>query len=108
VRGTAARGSSLRTPRCTGRGAGSYIHGRSDATLNPGGVPIGTAALHSQAEQGDGLLEALAAEQQLGAGAGRTSRLTVFVRLTGGGQNPDALANPEVLVHFRDRPERRR
>lgn len=30
---------------------GIVIHGRSDATLNPGGVRIGTAEIHSQVEQ---------------------------------------------------------
>ena len=30
---------------------GMIIHGRSDATLNPGGVRIGTAEIYSQVEQ---------------------------------------------------------
>ena len=141
---------------------GLVIHGRSDATLNPGGVRIGTAELYRQAEQVPGVLEALAIEQQLGRGVEHTSRLVLFVRLgegvevTGvlGGairtrlreqltphhvprvilavpdlprtrngklselaardavhgrevKNTGALANPEVLAHFRDRTELR-
>ena len=31
--------------------AASIIHGRSDATLNPGGVRIGTAEIYRQVEQ---------------------------------------------------------
>ena len=30
---------------------GMIIHGRSDATLNPGGVRIGTAEIYNQVEQ---------------------------------------------------------
>ena len=33
---------------------GIIIHGRSDATLNPGGVRIGTAEIYRQVEQLDG------------------------------------------------------
>jgi acetoacetyl-CoA synthetase len=47
---------------------GLVIHGRSDATLNPGGVRIGTAELYRVVEQFDEVLEALAVEQVLGAG----------------------------------------
>ena len=36
------------------------IHGRSDATLNPGGVLIGTAEIYNQVEQMPEVLEALA------------------------------------------------
>jgi acetoacetyl-CoA synthetase len=32
---------------------GMIIHGRSDATLNPGGVRIGTAEIYNQVEQMD-------------------------------------------------------
>lgn len=141
---------------------GLIIHGRSDATLNVGGVRIGTAELYRQAEQVPGVLEALAVEQRLGVGVGAASRLVLFVRLADGRtldraladairarlraqltphhvprvivavpdlprtrngklselaardavhgrevKNTGALANPEVLAHFRDRPELR-
>jgi acetoacetyl-CoA synthetase len=39
---------------------GMIIHGRSDATLNPGGVRIGTAEIYAQVEQIPEVLEALA------------------------------------------------
>ena len=42
---------------------GIVIYGRSDATLNPGGVRIGTAEIYRQVEQFDEILEALAIGQ---------------------------------------------
>lgn len=39
---------------------GMIFYGRSDATLNPGGVRIGTADIYSQVEQVPGIVEALA------------------------------------------------
>jgi acetoacetyl-CoA synthetase len=38
---------------------GFVIHGRSDATLNPGGVRIGTAEIYRRVEQLDEIVEAL-------------------------------------------------
>ena len=40
---------------------GIIIHGRSDATLNPGGVRIGTAEIYRQVERVEEVLESLAA-----------------------------------------------
>jgi len=42
---------------------GLIIHGRSDATLNPGGVRIGTAEIYRQVEQVPQVLESLAVGQ---------------------------------------------
>ncbi len=42
---------------------GFIIHGRSDATLNPGGVRIGTAEIYRQVEQVPGIAESLAVGQ---------------------------------------------
>ena len=42
---------------------GMIIHGRSDATLNPGGVRIGTAEIYAQVEQIPEVLEAIAIGQ---------------------------------------------
>lgn len=42
---------------------GIVIHGRSDATLNPGGVRIGTAEIYAQVEQLSEIREALAIGQ---------------------------------------------
>ncbi|MCH9051835.1 MAG: acetoacetate--CoA ligase [Proteobacteria bacterium] len=43
---------------------GVIIHGRSDATLNPGGVRIGTAEIYRQVERLDEVVEAIAIGQQ--------------------------------------------
>jgi acetoacetyl-CoA synthetase len=56
---------------------GLIIHGRSDATLNPGGVRIGTAELYAQVEQIDEVLEALAISQDYEGDI----RVILFVRL---------------------------
>jgi acetoacetyl-CoA synthetase len=42
---------------------GFIIHGRSDATLNPGGVRIGTAEIYRQVEQLDEVREAIVVGQ---------------------------------------------
>lgn len=42
---------------------GWIIHGRSDATLNPGGVRIGTAEIYRQVEQLDAVVESIAVGQ---------------------------------------------
>ena len=62
---------------------GLVIHGRSDATLNPGGVRIGTAEIYRQVEQIPAILESLVIEQRLGAD-GDESRVVLFVRLREG------------------------
>ena len=59
---------------------GLIIHGRSDATLNPGGVRIGTAEVYRQVEQVPEVMESLVVEQTLGAG---DTRVVLFVRLRG-------------------------
>ena len=43
---------------------GMVIHGRSDATLNPGGVRIGTAEIYRQVETVDGVVESLVIGQE--------------------------------------------
>jgi len=62
---------------------GLIIHGRSDATLNPGGVRIGTAEIYRQVEQIPSILESLVIEQRLGVD-GDDSRVVLFVRLREG------------------------
>ena len=139
------------TPRGT-----AIIYGRSDATLNPGGVRIGTAEIYRQVEQLDEVVESLA----IGQDWDNDVRVVLFVRLRDGlalddaltkkirdrirvnttprhvpakivqvadiprtksgkivelavrnvvhgnpVKNLEALANPEALEHFRDRPE---
>jgi acetoacetyl-CoA synthetase len=70
----------------TGHG-GFVIHGRSDATLNPGGVRIGTAEIYRQLEALPEIAEALAIGQ-LWQGH---ERIVLFVRLTPGSVLDDAL-----------------
>ena len=60
---------------------GVVIHGRSDATLNPGGVRIGTAEIYRQVEQFDEVMESVAVGQRLPAAAGDDERVVLFVRL---------------------------
>src|SRR5699024_5552997 len=59
---------------------GVIIHGRSDATLNPGGVRIGTAESYRQVEQIDEVLESVA----VGPKQGDDQRVVLFVRLRDG------------------------
>jgi acetoacetyl-CoA synthetase len=135
---------------------GVIIYGRSDATLNPGGVRIGTAEIYRQVEKLDQVLESIAVGQDFDGDV----RVILFVRLRDGLElneeliseirstirsnttprhvparviqvadiprtrsgkivelavrnvihgrevtNSDALANPEALAHFQDRPE---
>ena len=135
---------------------GVIIHGRSDATLNPGGVRIGTAEIYRIVEAFDDVIEALVIGQTIADDV----RVILFVRLaddrtlddelqaeikadlkikasprhvpavicavpdiprTRSGKiselavrdivhgrdvkNTEALANPDALDHFRDRPE---
>ncbi len=137
---------------------GFIIHGRSDATLNPGGVRIGTAEIYAQLEEMDEVLDAVAVGQRTPDGT--DERVVLFVVLKEGAaltdelkdrirrriragasprhvpaviaavpdiprtrsgkvseiavrkvihgeevKNTGALANPEALEHFRDRPE---
>jgi acetoacetyl-CoA synthetase len=144
------------------RHGGFVISGRSDATLNPGGVRIGTAEIYRQVEAIDEVVESLVIGQRVGAGATSDVRVVLFVRLREGvaldddlrdrirrrvrsGASPHhvpklvlavadmprtrsgklselavrdvvegrevanvgALANPEALEEFRDRPELR-
>jgi acetoacetyl-CoA synthetase len=56
---------------------GFVIYGRSDATLNPGGVRIGTAEIYRQVEQLPEILESLAVGQQWEG----DERIVLFVRL---------------------------
>ena len=137
---------------------GFVIHGRSDATLNPGGVRIGTAEIYAEVEkvpevresvaigqdwdgdvrvvlfvalrEGAVLDDALVARIKAGIRAGssprhvparivavadiprtRTGKVSeLAVRDVVHGRavaNLEALANPEALALFRDRPELR-
>jgi acetoacetyl-CoA synthetase len=67
---------------------GMIIHGRSDATLNPGGVRIGTAEIYRQVEQLPEIVESLVIGQEVEQG---DVRIVLFVRLRLGMQLDDAL-----------------
>jgi acetoacetyl-CoA synthetase len=137
---------------------GMVIHGRSDATLNAGGVRIGTAEIYAQVERMPEIVEAIAVGQEFD----NDTRIVLFVRLADGVvlsadleaeirrvlrvnasprhvperilavtdvprtrsnkiselavadvvngrevRNTEALANPESLAHYRNRPELR-
>ncbi len=139
---------------------GMIIYGRSDATLNPGGVRIGTAEIYRQVEKLPEIVESLVIGQDWPPGALGDVRVVLFVKLREGEtlddaladrvkkqirdnttprhvpakvlqvadiprtksgkivelavrnvvhgravKNVEALANPEALEHFRDRPE---
>ena len=70
---------------------GLVIHGRSDATLNPGGVRIGTAEIYRQVEQLPEILESVVIGQEVGQGAEKDVRIVLFVRLRGEAVLDDAL-----------------
>ena len=59
---------------------GMVIFGRSDATLNPGGVRIGTAEIYRQVEQLDEILESICVGQDWD----NDVRVVLFVRLREG------------------------
>ena len=67
---------------------GLVIHGRSDATLNPGGVRIGTAEIYAQVEAMPEIAEAIAIGQEWEGDV----RIVLFVRLAEGASLDDALA----------------
>jgi acetoacetyl-CoA synthetase len=66
---------------------GFIIHGRSDATLNPGGVRIGTAEIYRQVEQLDEVRESLV----IGQNWDNDVRVVLFVVLRDGLTLDDAL-----------------
>jgi acetoacetyl-CoA synthetase len=66
---------------------GLIIHGRSDATLNPGGVRIGTAEIYAQVEQIPEVIEAIA----IGQDFDNDVRVVLFVRCKDGVTLGDAL-----------------
>jgi acetoacetyl-CoA synthetase len=66
---------------------GMIIHGRSDATLNPGGVRIGTAEIYRQVEQLEEVQEAIVIGQEWE----NDVRVVLFVVLKPGQNLDDAL-----------------
>jgi acetoacetyl-CoA synthetase len=68
---------------------GFIIFGRSDATLNPGGVRIGTAEIYRQVEQLDEIIEGLVVGQIWKA----DTRVILFVRLSNNIELTEELKN---------------
>ncbi|PJB72276.1 MAG: acetoacetate--CoA ligase [Alphaproteobacteria bacterium CG_4_9_14_3_um_filter_47_13] len=68
---------------------GFIIHGRSDATLNPGGVRIGTAEIYRQVEQFEEVAESIAVGQDWD----HDVRVILFVVLKEGQSLSDDLKN---------------
>jgi acetoacetyl-CoA synthetase len=66
---------------------GIVIHGRSDATLNPGGVRIGTAEIYRQVEREEAVAEALVFAQEWED----DSRIVLLVRLQPGVELTDVM-----------------
>jgi acetoacetyl-CoA synthetase len=76
---------------------GVIIYGRSDATLNPGGVRIGTAEIYRQVERLDEVVESLVVGQQWE----QDERVVLFVRLREGEVLTDELRD-RIRRHVRD------
>ncbi len=70
------------------RHGGYIIHGRSDATLNPGGVRIGTAEIYRQVEKLPEVLESIV----IGQPWQQDVRVVLFVRLREGVTLDEALS----------------
>ncbi|MBA3579044.1 MAG: acetoacetate--CoA ligase [Gemmatimonadaceae bacterium] len=99
---------------------GMIIHGRSDATLNPGGVRIGTAEIYRQVEQLPEIVESIVIGQRITADNGELDeRIVLFVRLREGFEldaaledrirkqirsNTSPLHVPKVIVAVADIP----
>lgn len=71
----------------TGHG-GLIVYGRSDATLNPGGVRIGTAEIYRQVEVFAEVEEAVVIGQDTGDG---DQRVVLFLRLAAGEELTEGL-----------------
>jgi acetoacetyl-CoA synthetase len=79
---------------------GVIIYGRSDATLNPGGVRIGTAEIYRQVEQLDEVVESLVIGQNWPPDDVGDVRVVLFVRLRDG-LVLDAALTEKIKQHIR-------
>ena len=80
---------------------GMIIYGRSDATLNPGGVRIGTAEIYRQVEQLPEIQESLVIGQDWPPGKNDDVRVVLFVKLQAG-HALDAALIERVKKQIRD------
>ena len=79
---------------------GLIIFGRSDATLNPGGVRIGTAEIYRQVEQLPEVVESIVIGQDWPPGESDDVRIVLFVKLQDGMMLDNALAE-RIKSHIR-------
>ena len=75
-----------------GHDGGFIIQGRSDATLNPGGIRIGTAEIYRVVEAIDGVLESIA----VGLRRDGDEEVVLFVRMA-----PERELDDELVQHIR-------
>ena len=75
---------------------GVIVYGRSDATLNPGGVRIGTAEIYRQVETFPQVLEAIV----IGQDWDNDTRVVLFVRMAEGEELTDDLVK-EIRTRIR-------
>ena len=80
---------------------GLIIYGRSDATLNPGGVRIGTAEIYRQVEQLPEVVESLVIGQDWPPGEVGDVRVVLFVRLQDGVTLDERARRPDQAAHPR-------
>jgi acetoacetyl-CoA synthetase len=80
---------------------GMVIYGRSDATLNPSGVRIGTAEIYRQVEQLPEIIESIVVGQDVASEFGVDTRIVLFVRLREGMALDEALRD-RIRKHIRD------
>jgi acetoacetyl-CoA synthetase len=101
---------------------GYVISGRSDATLNPGGVRIGTAEIYRQVETISEVVESLVVGHQLPGAPAGDQRVVLFVHLRDGLVLTEQLADtirrrirtgtsphhvPKVILQVSDLPRTR-
>lgn len=72
---------------------GIIIYGRSDATLNPGGVRIGTAEIYRQVEHLPEIVESIVIGQDWPPGKSEDVRVVLFVKLVEGKTLDDTLSD---------------
>ena len=77
------------------------VYGRSDATLNPGGVRIGTAEIYRQVEKIDEVEESVAIGQLWPPDNPTDTRIVLFVRLRPG-FNLDTKLEEKICTRIRD------
>ena len=77
------------------------VHGRSDATLNPGGVRIGTAEIYGQVEKIDAVEESVAIGQLWPPERPTDTRVVLFVKLRPG-LVLDAKLEARIRMQIRD------